>query len=350
MRKRNLYVWLKKRRKRMSYLYVSEQGADIGITNNRFQVKYKDGLVRSIPIETLEVIEVFGNIQITTQCLTECLKRGTNILFYSTNGAYFGRLISTSHVNVQRQRKQAELGKNEEFKLIFSKRIITAKIRNQIVLLRRYARSRKVEIERAVIEMQNMYKKIERATSIEQVMGYEGTAAKIYFKVIGTLIEPEFSFKGRSKRPPLDPFNSMISLGYSIIMNELYGKIEGKGLNPYFGIMHKDREKHPTLASDLMEEWRAVLIDSTVLSMINGHEIGKEEFYTSVEQPGVFLEKEALRKYIKKLETKFRTESKYLTYIDYRVSFRQALDLQIGQFIKAIETENPEVYTPIVIR
>lgn len=99
-----------------------------------------------------------------------------------------------------------------------------------------------------------------------------------------------------------------------------------------------------------MEEWRAVLIDSTVLSMINGHEIGKEEFYTSVEQPGVFLEKEALRKYIKKLETKFRTESKYLTYIDYRVSFRQALDLQIGQFIKAIETENPEVYTPIVIR
>ena len=68
-------------------------------------------------------------------------------------------------------------------------------------------------------------------------------------------------------------------------MNELYGKIEGKGLNPYFGVMHKDREKHPTLASDLMEEWRAVLIDSTVLSMINGHEITKEEFYTMTEQP-----------------------------------------------------------------
>ena len=195
----------------MSYLYVSEQGANIGITNNRFQVKYKDGLVRSIPIETLEVIEVFGNIQITTQCLTECLGKGVLIYYFILQMEHIlGRLISTSHVNVQRQRKQAELGKNEEFKLIFSKRIITAKIRNQIVLLRRYARSRKVEIERAVIEMQNMYKKIERATSIEQVMGYEGTAAKIYFKVIGTLIEPEFSFKGRSKRPPLDPFNSMI--------------------------------------------------------------------------------------------------------------------------------------------
>lgn len=340
----------KERMCEMSYLYVSEQGASIGITANRFQVKYKDGLTRSIPVETLEVIEVFGNVQITTQCLIECLKRGVNVLFYSTNGAYYGRLISTSHVNVQRQRKQADIGKNEEFKLAFSKRIINAKIRNQIVILRRYVGSRKVDIERSVIEMQNMYKKIDGASTIEQVMGYEGTAAKTYFKILGTLIEPEFSFKGRSKRPPLDPFNSMISLGYSIIMNELYGKIEGKGLNPYFGVMHKDREKHPTLASDLMEEWRAVLIDSTVLSMINGHEITKEEFYTMTEQPGVFLEKDALRKYIKKLEGKFRTENKYLSYVDYSVSFRQALDMQIGQFIKAIETENPEEYFPIVIR
>ena len=86
----------------MSYLYVCEQGATIGISENRFQVKYKDGMVKSIPAETLEVIEVFGKVQITTQCVTECLKRGVNIIFYSTYGAYFGRLISTNHVNVQR--------------------------------------------------------------------------------------------------------------------------------------------------------------------------------------------------------------------------------------------------------
>ena len=123
---KTIFVTLKERKCEMSYLYVSEQGASIGITANRFQVKYKDGLTRSIPIETLEVIEVFGNVQITTQCLTECLKRGVNVLFYSMNGAYYVRLISTSHVNVQRQRKQADIGKNEEFKLAFSKRIINA--------------------------------------------------------------------------------------------------------------------------------------------------------------------------------------------------------------------------------
>lgn len=142
----------------------------------------------------------------------------------------------------------------------------------------------------------------------------------------------------------------MISLGYSIILNEIYGKLEGKGLNPYFGIMHKDKEKHPTLASDLMEEWRAVLIDSTALSMINGHEISKEDFYTNIEQPGVFLARDGFKAYIRKLESKFRTENKYLPYVEYSVSFRRALDLQVNQFVKAIENKDPELYTPIRIR
>lgn len=335
----------------MSYLYVTEQGATIGITDNRFQVKYKDGMIKTIPAEVLEVIEVFGKVQITTQCLEECLKRGVNVIFYSTNGAYYGRLISTSHVNVQRQRMQAKIGENEQFKLNFSKRIIDAKIRNQIVILRRYARNQKIDISRPVAEMQYMLTKIaEHSGTIEQVMGYEGNAAKIYFKTLGKLIIPEFAFNGRSRRPPLDPFNSMISLGYSIVLNEIYGKIEGKGLNPYFGIMHKDREKHPTLASDLMEEWRAVLIDSTVLSMLNGHELEKTDFYSDASQPGIFLEKEGFKSYVKKLEYKFRTQNRYLSYIDYNVSFRRALDLQVNQLVKAIETGNPDEYKPVKIR
>ena len=114
--------------------------------------------------------------------------------------------------------------------------------------------------------------------------------------------------------------------------------------------MHKDREKHPTLASDLMEEWRAVLIDTTALSMLNGHELVKEDFYTGIDQPGVFLEKDGFRKYIQKLEGKFRTENRYLSYIDYSVSFRRAMDLQVNQFVKAIETENVEEYMPVIIR
>ena len=336
----------------MSYLYVNEQGAKISFESNRFIVVYKNEMTKSIPAELMEEISVFGAVQITTQCMQECLKRGVNIIFYSKNGAYFGRLISTSHVNVQRQRLQASIYSDEDFKLKFSKKIIDAKIKNQVVIVRRYERnSRKTTaIRQPVSEMQYMLRKIESAKTVEQVMGFEGTAARIYFRILGELVDDDFAFTGRSRRPPKDPFNSMLSLGYSILLNEIYGKLEAKGLNPYFGLMHKDREKHPTLASDLMEEWRAVLVDATVMSIVNGHEVGIGEFYTDENKEGVFLSKSAFSKFITKIEGKFRTDTKYLSYVDYSVSFRRALDLQIMQLIKAIEMRDADAYMPIIIR
>ena len=114
--------------------------------------------------------------------------------------------------------------------------------------------------------------------------------------------------------------------------------------------MHRDREKHPTLASDLMEEWRAVLIDSTALSMLNGHELIPDDFYTPEDEVGVFLQKEAFRKYIKKLDTKFRVQNKYLSYIRESTSFRKSMDLQVSQLVKAIENGDATLYEPVVIR
>lgn len=336
----------------MSYLYVTEQGSVIALNANRIVVTYKDGMIKSLPVETMEAISIFGGVQITTQCLQECLKRGINVVFYSKSGGYFGRVISTNHVNVARQRKQAAIYHSEKFKLEFSKRIIDAKVRNQIVVLRRYMRTshKDIQTERNIAEMQHVIKAIPRTESIEQLMGYEGTAARLYFQALGQLVEPDFAFRGRTRQPPKDAFNSMISLGYSIILNEIYGKLEARGLNPYFGIMHKDREKHPTLASDLMEEWRAVLIDATMMSLINGHEISIDGFYREEDKEGIFLDKETFKIVVNKLENKFKSDNKYLSYIDYRVSFRRAIDLQILQLIKAIEAEDASLYMPIIIR
>lgn len=194
------------------------------------------------------------------------------------------------------------------------------------------------------------YEKISNGTSIEQLMGYEGTAAKYYFKGLSKLIKEEFRFNGRSRRPPKDEFNSMISLGYSILMNEIYSKIQNKGLNPYFGFMHKDKEKHPTLASDLLEEWRAVIVDSIVMSMINGHKIVKEDFQKDEVNGGIFLKKDAMKKFLLKIEAKERADMRYLEYIDQSVSFRKAIEYQINQLVKAIEQEDATLYMPVRIR
>ena len=336
----------------MSYLYVNEQGAVLSYEGHRFLVKYRDSTLKSVPEELMEEISVFGAVQLTTQCMQQCLKRGINVIFYSKNGSYFGRLISTSHVNVERQRAQAALYRDEAFNLSFSKKIIDAKVRNQLVLIRRYERNAPdmVDIEEEKTILKYMPWKIQSCDTLEQVMGYEGTAARAYFKALGQLVDEQFRFSGRSRRPPKDPFNSMLSLGYTMLLNEIYGKIEARGLNPYFGIMHRDREKHPTLASDLMEEWRAPIVDAVVMGLVNGHEVRRDGFYSEEGKEGVFMEKGTFSVFVNKLEGKLRTENRYLPYIDYSVSFRRAIDLQVMRLARAIETGNPDEYMPVILR
>ena len=213
--------------------------------------KYPDGMVKYVPIESLEGIVIMGQSQLTTRCTEECLKRGINISYFSKGGRYFGRLQSTGHVKAERQRQQCALY-DTEFSVELAKRMISAKLKNQSVVLKRYERSKNI----ALPEIDNMLdicrKKVAECKDVYEIMGYEGQGAKYYFDGLSKCINEEFVFHGRSRRPPLDEFNSMIGLGYSVLMNEIYGKIEEKGLNPYFGFIHRDAEKHPTLASDLI--------------------------------------------------------------------------------------------------
>ena len=333
----------------MSYLYIDENVAVIGIEENRFTVKYKDGMIRSVPAETLEAITVLGNAQITAKCMQECLKRGIPVSYFSKGGKYFGRTVSTGHIKAELQRKQASLY-DKQFSFELAKKIIGAKLQNQLVVLRRYAKSKGADVSEMEKMINNGISKSQTSKQLSELMGYEGMGAKYYFEGLSKCVDKEFYFKGRSRRPPMDEFNSMISLGYSILMNEIYGAIEAKGLNPYFGFMHRDAEKHPTLASDMMEEWRAVLVDATVMSMINGHEVQKDDFYVDVEAPGVFIGKDALKMFLNKLEKKFQTLNKYISYVDYEVSFRRAISLQIGQLVRAVESNDAAIYEPIRIR
>ena len=333
----------------MSLLFVNENNAVIGVESNRCFVKYADGMKKVVPIETLESITIMGHAQMTSQCVQECLKRGISVLYYSRGGTYFGRLQSTGHINAERQRKQSSLY-DSQFAIDFAKNIIGAKLKNQQVVLKRYEKSRKIPVGESIKMLHICREKVMQCRTIPEITGYEGQGAKAYFDGLAVLIEPAFRFHGRNRRPPRDEFNSMISLGYSILMNELYGKIEAKGLKPYFGFMHRDKENHPTLASDMMEEWRAVIVDSTVMSMINGHEIQKEDFVTDLDQPGCFLTKNGIKIFISKLEKKFQTEVKYLDYIDYAVSFRRGIALQADALVKAIEMGDARLYKPIEIR
>lgn len=333
----------------IGFLYINEDGAVVSTEANQCVVTYKDGMRKLVPMESLEGVTIMGRSQITTQCMEHFLKNGVPVCYFSKGGTYFGRLQSTGHVNTARQRKQCELY-DTEFAVRLAQKILKAKIRNQSVLLRRYEKSKNLELREEQKMLRICKEKIDGCTRVEEMIGFEGQAAKYYFRGLSQCIEKEFYFEGRNRRPPQDPFNSMLSLGYSILMNEVYCKIEMKGLNPYFGFIHRDAEKHPTLASDMMEEWRAVVVDATVMSLINGHEIHIDKFNFSEDDGACYLSKEALKIFLNKLERKFQTDIRYLPELTYPVSFRRAILLQMNKLAKAIEKEDAEEYEPIQIR
>ena len=334
----------------MSCLYITENGSKVSTRGGHFIVECQDGSERLVPKETLESMVIFGNVYLTVPCIKECMERGISVSMFSTKGKYFGRIESTSHINAKRLKHQVYLSDKEEKRVQFSKKIIMNKIHNQRVLLSRYARSSEKDIDEYIRAMKIHEKKISQCDSIEQIMGYEGNAARQYFKALSEMVKDDFKFSGRNKRPPKDAFNSMISLGYTILMYEIMGEIENRGISPYIGFMHKDIERHPTLASDLLEEWRAVIVDATVMSLIQGNEIDISEFRKDEETGAVMISKQGVNIFIKKIEKKLQSNMNYLEYLEHPVSFRRAIWWQVAKIVNCIDKGTFNDYTPIRIR
>ena len=214
----------------MSYLYLVDYSSKLGFSENCLVVKKGTEIYERVPIETLEEVSVYGNCQITTQCIHECIKKSIPIIYYSAGGKYLGMVQPEGHIGVKRQRKQA-LFNMSSISFEIAQSIISAKIHNQIVVLRRYASSRGEDLTEICKHMKILKNIIAVTSSIEEIMGYEGNAARSYFEGLSRLVESEFHFDGRNRRPPKDPFNAMLSFGYSMLLSELYGKIISKGLN-----------------------------------------------------------------------------------------------------------------------
>jgi len=333
----------------MGFLYVTEHGCSIHFSGNRFQVLKDDMILQSLPAETLNGICIMSASQMTTRCMEECLMRGIPVSYLSKGGHYFGRLISSTHVDAELQRCQCRLY-DSPFSLTLARQIIYAKIHNQSVILRRYAVKNGEDDSGVRDEMRQLGEHAYTADTIEKIMGYEGRAARIYFDAVSRRIDPAFSFHGRSRRPPKDPFNCLISFGYSVVMNEICDQIETHGLNSYFGFIHRDAEKHPTLASDILEEWRAPLVDTLALSLLNGHELSESDFETDRKSGGCYLNRDGTRKYIGKLENRLEAEISYLSVDSGKQSFREAMGQQVECLKKAVREGKAELYHPLWIR
>jgi CRISPR-associated protein Cas1 len=282
----------------MRSLYISQSDCYLSLKQEQVLIKQGQTVLDQVQLPMLEQILVFGQSQITTQLIRACLWRNIPIVYLSRMGRCYGRIlpIERGYRSLARQQQLLSLGD----RVRVAKSIIRAKLKNSRVMLQRQRRrNNSATLSDAIQGLTYLIYRIEQADSIERLMGFEGAAAACYFAVLGEcLTRDEFSFQTRSRQPPKDPINSLLSFGYQLLWNHLLSLIELQGLDPYEACLHQGSERHAALASDLIEEFRAPIIDSLVLYLVNGNIVSADTDFDYPED-ACYLNNDGRKKFLR---------------------------------------------------
>ena len=334
----------------MTHVYLTRSDVKLGFSQGQLVVKGKaNEPERRFPFCNVESLNVFGSPQMSTQLVRECLSSNVPIGYYSEDGHYFGKAVSLDHVDPFRQRRQILLTCNESFCLAWAKSIVEAKIKNSLAFLLSMSDMYSYSADE-ISGMTHSLRCVMRASSIDEVMGFEGNAAKCYFRCYAKLFSASgFSFEGRNSRPPKDPVNALLSYGYSFMHRSIVGAIERHGLHPYFGFMHKIKRGHAALSSDLIEECRALIVDRLVLELVYSSDITPDDF-TASPSGAVYMSKCLMEKVTDLLSAAMAEGGQYFqAYGDgYRYGFHAALDKKLCSVVDAIDSSDATRYRPFL--
>jgi CRISP-associated protein Cas1 len=324
-------------------VYVTQQGAYVGMKEGRLTVTQQRELLAEARLIDVSQLNVYGNVQVTTQLLRECFRREVPVLWFSYGGWFSGMAEGLPGKNVELRRRQA--GLLHQAGLPVARSMVNGKIRNSRTLLMRNSRSRD---QRVVDSLKRLAADALEASRMESLLGIEGAAARLYFSQLGSMLRGDFGFdfEGRNRRPPKDPINCLLSFVYSLVVKDLTATVHGVGFDPYLGVYHRPRFGRPALALDLAEEFRPIIADSLVISLVNNGEIGLTDFV--VRAGGVALTDEGRRAVLAAYERRLDTEVTHPTF-GYRVTYRRVFEVQARMLAAYVMKEVPE-YVPFTTR
>jgi CRISPR-associated protein Cas1 len=328
-------------------LYVTEPGSVVGIDGGRVTVsRYRELLASVRLIDVLHVC-AYGNVQVTAQAMRELFTRDIDVFHFSGGGWLLGLTTGLPAKNVMLRIRQ--VGAAARGDPDAARQMIAGKIRNSRVLLRRNGGE---VVSQRVEQLAGLAAKAEQAADTASLLGIEGTAARLYFDEFPSLLTeagslPGPSFTGlRNRRPPADAVNCLLSFCYGLLTKELLAACLAVGFDPYIGLYHRPRFGRPALALDLAEEFRPLLADSTVLTLINNREVSPSAFL--VRAGAVALTADGRRTVIRSWERRMTTEVRHPLF-GYKVSYRRAAELQARILASFLTGELP-AYQPLVTR
>ncbi len=336
----------------MATLYLVQQGMMLRKEQGRFvvqegSIKGRSGKVTEIPIREVERILVLGNVQISTTAISVCLEEQIPIVFLTQLGDYKGHLWSSEFCDLPVEAAQYGRRRDEGFQVGMVRQILRGKLMNSKLLLLRLNRKRQVVGLRAKLgRIDQHLGSISQATDLNVLRGHEGAVARLYFGALGEMItHPDFALVGRSRRPPKDPVNSLLSFGYTLLFNNVLSLILAEGLSPYLGNLHRSDRKAPHLAFDLMEEFRSIVVDSLVVRLVNQKILRPSDFTFPNAEGGVYLEEAARRVFLKHFEDRISSTTSY-PGLKEPVSYRRVIQLQVQRYKRCLVSS--EVYEPFI--
>jgi CRISPR-associated protein Cas1 len=311
-------------KKLLNTLYVTTQGSYLAKEGETVlvQVEHKNRL--RIPLHTLSGIVCFGQVSCSPPLMGFCAEKDVALSFLTEHGKFLARVQGPVNGNVLLRREQYRRADDQASSVTIARAVVQAKIANCRTVLLRGMREHALrgEVENAIGRLARSLQLLEAAALIDAVRGVEGDGARTYFCVFDHLIttaKEHFFFRERSRRPPLDNVNALLSFLYTLLVHDIVGALETVGLDPAVGFLHRDRPGRPGLALDLMEELRPVLADRLALSMINRRQVHEDGFQT-VEAGGVVMD-DATRKEVLVAWQKRKQEEIQHPFLGERVSF-----------------------------
>jgi CRISPR-associated protein Cas1 len=333
-------------------VYVTTPGAFVGVSRGRLDVTIttdgKKNKLDSFRLLDVAQLAVFGRVQISTQALQECFARGIPVLWLSAGGWLHGHAIGQPAKYVELRRRQTAVHAQGGAGL--AQHMIAGKILNSRTLLRRNTRG---DTSATIAALKRLADQARHADNFSSLLGIEGTAARLYFAALPSMLGPtattfasEFSQLGRTRRPPRDPLNALLSFCYSMLTKDLVATTLGVGLDPYLGIYHRSRYGRPALALDLAEEFRPLIAESVVIALLNNGQITERDFIRRAGAVSLTHDgrRTVLRAYERRLDTKIRHPK-----FAYQISYRRVLDVQARLLAAVLVGEIPE-YQPMVTR
>lgn len=331
----------------MSIVYITEQHTVVHQSSQHLVVTKGKETIKTIPVFPIDSLLTFGNVQLTKQAISLLMKEGVEIGFFTQNCRLEGRLMPFRTKNVLLRMMQYERYHSPAFRLRLAKVIVRGKLLNARSLMLRYRRNYPEQpFEAELKTIAETLSKIKDQTTINGLMGLEGVGTATYFKAYGQMFKKELAFEKRTRRPPKDPVNALLSLGYTMLNNEIYSLLDGAGFDPYVGFFHEIEFGRASLALDLIEEFRQPIIDRFTLFLFN-KEIFTDKDFRPVEGEGIYLTEDALKTYFQKYDQRMR-EQFNLREQSEPTNFRNIIRQQIQKMNRTIKFAEP--YMPFKLR